>query len=98
MIRIKIANKITIENPTPELKSACAKMLTIPNPLYYKLMRATGQRARAFYGTPQYFKYYKEKDGVLYIPRGCRGRLIKWLEVTGTEYSLEEEFVEIPIC
>jgi len=96
-IKIKISNTISIPNPPAALMAACKKSLTIPNPLYYKLMRATGARARAFYGCPKTFQYFRLRDDSIELPRGFRDRLIDWLKAIGMEFKMEEEFVDIPI-
>lgn len=96
MIKIKISNKLEVLDAPDKVVEMVKKVLTIPNPLYFKLMRATGNRARAFYGTPRDFKYYKQDGNKLIVPRGMRVRLLSWLDKIGEKYEVTCDFVSIP--
>lgn len=88
---ILIKNKIEISNAPRALKSVLKKTLSLPNPLYYRLLRM-GQ-TRALYATPEYFKYYKDIDGVMYIGRGMKQRLLDYLHKNNIQYEIKEETV-----
>ena len=60
-------------------------------------MRATGNRARAFYGCKKEFKYYRQDGDLLLLPRGFKSRLIKWLNAAKYPYEIEEDFIDISI-
>lgn len=60
-------------------------------------MHATGQRARAFYGTPKEFFFFKETPEGLVIPRGMRTRLIEFLTKVNIPYEIEESYVAISL-
>jgi len=91
MLKIKISNSITIEQPPTSLLVAVKKSLTIDNPAYHKNKRM----GIAVWDSMRYFKYYRvDKAGTLYCPRGFRSRLLAWCDKTGLEYEVEEFMVE----
>lgn len=60
-------------------------------------MHATGQRARAFYGTPKEFFFFTDTPDGLVIPRGMRTRLIEFLTKVNIPYEIEESYVVISL-
>lgn len=90
MLQIKIAETIEIFGASKEIIDTIKGVLTIPNPAYFKVARITGSQ----FAAQKDFKYYKEKDGVLIIPRGMRGRFLAWLEKKKIPYHLDEDYIE----
>ena len=70
-MKILIDSKITIKNPTPEIRQKIITELTIKNPTYGKL-KAMGIST---YGTPDYIKLYKRDGSDFILPRGYAARL-----------------------
>lgn len=94
MIKLILGSKITITNYNNELLETLKKVLTLPNPAYEKIKRLTGNPWVA----QRDFHYYREKDGIITIPRGMRDRLIKWLDAKQMPYEIvEDKYVEIPL-
>ena len=95
---IEVTSALIVRGLPEKMVEHLKKTLTISNPQYYKLMRATGNRARAFYGTPKTFSYFKEKDGTLIIPRGMRDPLIDFLKTMKVEYIEQTtSLISIPL-
>lgn len=90
-MEIIIKNKIEIHGAPLRVKRAIKNTLTLPNPLYFKMMRMG--KTQAMYACPKDFKYYTEDvaSDVLYVGRGVEGKLINYLEKNGIDYSLQEE-------
>lgn len=97
LVEITTSNTIRVKGLSKEMTDHFKKHLTIPNPMYFKLMRASGQRARAFYGTPKEFKYYKEEGDTLTLPRGMRDLLKDFLLRMGIPMTETELLVSIPL-
>lgn len=90
MLKIKISNNITIENPPLTCVKACKTALTIDNPAYWKNKRM----GIKVWDSMRTFKYYKiDTDGSICLPRGFRMRLLKWLDAVGIEYEVEEDLI-----
>lgn len=66
-MRIRVANKITIEYPPQELRNWCRQNLTIPNPDYYK-REAMGKWTG---GTPESITLYEQAGNTLLLPFGA---------------------------
>ena len=96
MITIHIAEKITITGLTKEESDKVKNSLTLSNPMYFKLMNMKG-KGRAMYGVPQIFTFYKEKNGVLTIPRGKRKQLNQFIIKLKKAFTLTEDFISIPL-
>lgn len=60
-------------------------------------MHASGQRAKAFYGTPKEFFFFKDTPKGFFIPRGMRTRLFEFLKKVNIPYEVEEFYVEISL-
>lgn len=66
MMRIKVSNVLTVEEPTQELRKWCEKNLTLPNPDYAKKARM-----HLWLGsTPSKISLYEERGGKLILPFG----------------------------
>lgn len=93
MIHLTISNSIVLTGLPPATKAALQKALTIPNLEYHK-MKALGCWA------PVDFKYWMSpkgflpEHGALEMPRGCRTRLLKYLEQTGQKYEVIHNLVD----
>ena len=89
MISITVKNKIEIYNAPRKLQRALIKYLTLPNPLYYKLVRMN--KPRALYTTPKDFKYYENYPNKLVIGRGLENKLIRFLKKHDYDYTIRRE-------
>lgn len=85
---IRIGNNIEIEGAPYQVKQKIKKALTLPNPLYYKLLRL-GNR-KALYKTKKNFRYYWERGDKLIIGRGNYDRLQEFLEKIDTPYEFQD--------
>ena len=83
MIHITIQNGIYIRGLTDKLSKHIQKSLTLENPMYIKLLRMGNHRAS--YAGPKVFKFNKVNGEDLWILRGMRARLRKFLDVVGEE-------------
>ncbi len=91
MLELIISNSINLKNYTPEIAKTICDVLTIPNPIYEKIKRITGSA----WAAERNFKYWKEKDNILEIPRGMRGRLLDYLNSKKIEYKLvDNNYIE----
>lgn len=98
LVEIEVSNSLLVKGLSDAMVRHWKKHLTIPNPKYYKLMHATGNRARAFFGTPKEFMYYKEVDGALVIPRGRLDPLLDFLSAMKVPYEVsKKELIKIPL-
>ena len=96
-MKIRISNQIEIIGAEARVIEMCKKTLELSNPMYYKLMRMSGNKARAFYGVKPILKYWKEEKGSIIISRGMKKRLLDWLKKCNIDFTLEENYIDIPI-
>lgn len=75
-MKILVSNKLYITDASAETKTEIKKLLTIPNPLYQKLLRM-GNR-KALYNVPQYFRYYEETNEYLAVGRGVNAHVAQF--------------------
>lgn len=94
-MEIILSSKLQIKKPSPEVLKHLKETLSIPNPMYYQLMRM-GNR-RALYGVNEYIPYYKELDGDLYCGRGLITPLTAYLEKIGLAPKVTDLRVKVPI-
>ena len=94
MIDIYVANNIAIHNLPAHRLQKIKQALTIPNPAYEKVARITGNR----FAAQATFKYYREKDGVLTIPRGMFTRITKWLESVNEQFVIHKDLTCVSIA
>lgn len=74
-MQITVSNEITVQDPTPEVKTFCKENLVIPNPDYFKK-----QRMGFWVGnTPQVLYLYRRDVNKLHLPVGCLTDLVKSL-------------------
>ena len=86
MINIFVSDKIIITGLDPEGIAAVEKTLTIPNPMFHKLLAMK----KPLWGVPKEYKYYISGNNSIAIPRGMRTRFITWCEKKGLKYSVTE--------
>ena len=84
-MNITITNKIIIEDAPKEVLKNIKTALTLPNPMYFKMMRMGN--VSALYGLKQFFKYYSLLDKKLFIGRGFENKLIKFLKTNHYDYT-----------
>ena len=89
MIRVHVSNSIRVFGLSKAQISAITKPLTLPNPLFHRLLRL----GKASPWMSREFKYYHLSNGILEIPRGCRMRLLRFLENSSLEFTVEEDLV-----
>jgi len=83
VIIVRNGKTIEIENLPREYASVIKQRLRLSDPAYWR-MKATGA---PMYGMEEFFKYYKEVNGVLTVPKGFRKVLLKFLDKYGLEYE-----------
>lgn len=88
-LRITIRNKIMLTDIPPAVEKAVKKALTIPNPLYYRLLRMGN--TRALYNVPEHFKYYHQCQEYLFVGRGMQRRIIEHLDTHQIPYELDSQ-------
>lgn len=67
MMKIKIAEKIKIENPTPTIEKWCRENLMLDNPEYYKKERI----GKSTWNVPRTISLFERVGNELWIPFGC---------------------------
>lgn len=88
MITIHVANQITVDGLPENLAEKVQKSLTIENKEFFKMQRL-GIRV------PLEFKYWKtDKNSALIIPRGCLGRIKRFLGANNVAVEWTEELVK----
>ena len=88
MIEIKISNKIYIKGLKKDQLSTLKKSLTLPNPVYQKMLnrvKYNNQSSRCLYAIKKDYKYYEyDKEENLFVcGRGNEERLIKFFNKGG---------------
>lgn len=84
MMKIKVCEKVKIENPTPTIEKWCKEHLVVDNPDYYKKERMgkwTGN-------TPRTISLYERIGNELWIPFGCIREIWKFC-VRGISWSTD---------
>jgi len=94
MIEVLVSNTIIITGLLPVESQKIKDVLTLENPQYQMLIRMGGRAAYA--STPLFF-FYKEKGGVLIIPRGMRERLMNFLNKLKKPVRIIEDFISKPL-
>lgn len=92
MITITISNKIYIEGLPPLVARAIKKGLTLPNPLYFRLLRMG--KTGALYNIKENFKYYEEVGNILIVGKGNFNKLITYLNGINQEFKLSDRCVQ----
>lgn len=90
-MKVIIKNKIEIHDAPLRVRRVVKNTLTLPNPMYFKMMRMG--KTQALYACPKDFKYYNEdvQNNVLYVGRGVEGKLINYLVKNEIPFELQEE-------
>lgn len=66
-MKIRVDEKIRIQNPTPAIKKWCKENLILDNPDYYKKERM----GLSVYGTPKTISLYETAGDEIWLPFGC---------------------------
>ena len=82
-MKLRIAEKIYIEEPTAAIKSWCAENLVLDNPDYFK----KEQMGKWTGNTPKTIHLYERLGNVLALPFGCLRDI--WKMVSGAPYELK---------
>lgn len=83
-MKVRIANRLIISEPTSAVKFYCDDKLVLENPAYYKLERLgkwTGN-------TPQHLWLYEKRGDELWLPFGCLQDIWK-IHPCADDYTLE---------
>lgn len=87
-MEVIISNTIQIHDAPAHIIQTIKKGLTLPNPLYHKLLRMG--KVKALYGVKKEFRYYASDQDTLYIGRGSEERLRGFLDRHVADYSVRE--------
>jgi superfamily II DNA or RNA helicase len=87
MIRVRIGAEISlcVAELSPRLCKAIENMFTFVNPEYEKRKRQN----RYIKSTPQFLRFYRHREGWLYVPRGAINRV----RVALTEHGADPKFL-----
>ena len=89
MMKINVAEKIRIENPTPAIGKWCKDNLVLDNPDFYKKERMgkwTGN-------TPRTLSLFERNGEELWLPFGCLQKV--WsMCVRGVPWNVEEKAMQ----
>src|SRR3990167_10424675 len=86
-VRVIISSQIQIIGLPEAMKGPIKEALSLPNPAYYKAIRAN-PRLQYNPNFSPVIKYYEEtKGGRLILPRGCADRVIEFLKKRSEEHT-----------
>lgn len=89
-MKVHINNSIHITGLASKQTASVKKVLTLPNPVYNKMKNM----GKPTWGTEVAFKYWKETDGVITIPRG----MVKSVKnLVGEGVNITTAYVNTPI-
>lgn len=89
MIHIKNTKTLEVTGLPKKYADAVKKKLSLENPVYIRKIKLK----TPMWGTKRWIRYYKEEDGVLYLPVGFKTAFIGFLERKSLEYTYTEDKV-----
>lgn len=96
-MEIQLTEKITLSNIPDRLRKNIVTTLSLPNPVYYKMLRMGN--TRALYNLKSEFRYYTQaSNGSMLVGRGMRTPLLTYIEKCHYPYRLDDRTVKPKIA